>query len=167
MSKIYTYAFLCLVLNLVLSNSSLAENTDADPNQTLAEDLVPEANEVNEKFVKEALGYLLNSHKIPLTVNSSCETVGMDFTDKTIGDFTSGMLSQFVYAKGENSKNWISGVCRDGHRTSKIKPIRDCEITFHQARLEEEVLWSWGFKFSADKRNSTIIRSTLQCVAAG
>ena len=113
------------VLAITNSHAILAD-ANVPPTEGIkqAEDLVPEANEINEKLVKEALRYLLHSHIIPLTVNSSCETVGMDFTDKTIGDFTSGMLSQFVYAKGANSKNWISGVCRDGHRTSKIKSIR-------------------------------------------
>ena len=91
----------------------------------------------------------------------------MEFSDKTIGDFTNGMLSQFVYAKGTNSKNWITGVCRDAKNTSKKKLIRDCEINFHQARLDEEVLWAWGFKFSAEKRSGSIIRSTLVCVTAG
>ena len=132
-----------------------------------AEDIVPNATQEDEKATKEALRYLLRGNAIPLTVNESCKTVGMDFSDKTIGDFVSGMLSQFVYAKGANSKNWITASCRNSPKSSKIEPIRDCEITFHQARLEEETLWAWGFRFSAKARSKDIIQSTLLCVVAG
>lgn len=148
--------------------AAIAEPVAAIPERLKqVEEIVPDASQNDEQAAKEALRYLLHGHTIPLTVNASCKTVGMDFSDKTIGDFMSGMLSQFVYAKGANSKNWITASCRKSPKSSKTDPIRDCEITFHQARLEEETLWAWGFKFSARKRHNTIIQSTLQCLTAG
>lgn len=157
-----------LLAVLVLQHTAIAEPVVPLPSrQKQAEDLVPDASQKDEQAAKEALRYLLRGHAIPLTVNPSCKTVGMDFSDKTIGDFTSGMLSQFVYAKGTNAKNWISASCRNNPKSSPTEPIRDCEITFHQARLEEETLWAWGFKFSAKKRHDSIIQSTLQCLTAG
>ncbi len=130
------------------------------------ESRIQEGAEEDERAAKEALQYLLRSHAIPLAVNASCSNVGMR-GDVNIGDFTSGMLSQFVYVKGENAKNWISATCKNNPRFSKAAPIRDCEITFHQARLEENVLWGWGFKFSADKNSRAIIRKTLSCMVSG
>ena len=125
-----------------------------------------EGTEEDERAAKEALRYLLRSYAIPLTVNASCSTVGMR-GDRTIGDFTIGMLSQFVYVKGENAKNWISASCKNSPKYSKTYPVRDCEITFHQARLEENVLWGWGFKFSAKQNSESIIKHTLMCRVAG
>ena len=157
-----------LLAILVWQHAAIAEPVAPLPSQLKqVEDIVPDASQKDEQAAKEALRYLLHSHAIPLTVNASCKTVGMDFSDKTIGDFTSGMLSQFVYAKGSNAKNWISASCRNNPKSSKAEPIRDCEVTFHQARLEEETLWAWGFKFSAKKRHGAIIQSTLQCLTAG
>ena len=130
------------------------------------ESRIQEGTEDDERAAKEALRYLLRSYAIPLTVNASCSTVGMR-GDRTIGDFTSGMLSQFVYVKGENAKNWISASCKNSLKYSKTNPVRDCEITFHQARLEENVLWGWGFRFSAKQNSGSIVKDTLMCVVAG
>lgn len=130
------------------------------------ESRIQEGTEEDERAAKEALRYLLRSYAIPLTVNASCSTVGMR-GDRTIGDFTSGMLSQFVYVKGENAKNWISASCKNSLKYSKTNPVRDCEITFHQARLEENVLWGWGFRFSAKQNSGSIVKDTLMCVVAG
>ena len=132
-----------------------------------AVDLVPEAGEKDEQAAKEVLGYLLQGYAIPLSIHASCKSVGMDFHDKTIGDFTSGMLSQFVYAKGANSRNWITASCKNASASSIKKSVRDCEITFHQALLDEETLWAWGFKFSAIKHSKNIIRNSLRCNVAG
>ena len=159
--SLVVFSFTSWQPTLAQSSASQTERTKQ------ADDLVPIANEEHELFVKEALRYLQYGHTIPLSVNASCATVGMEFTDKTIGDFTSGMLSQFVYAKGANSKNWITGVCKDSKNSTKKKPIRDCELYFHQARLNEDILWSWGFRFSADQRTGAVNRSSLICVAPG
>jgi hypothetical protein len=130
------------------------------------ESRIQEGAEEDERAAKEALMYLMQSHAIPLAVNASCSNVGVR-GDVNIGDFTSGMLSQFVYVKGENAKNWIRATCKNNPKSSKVAPMRDCEITFHQARLEENVLWGWGFRFSANKNSRTIIRKTLFCMVSG
>lgn len=154
-----------LLLVLVGSQAAWAES-EVGAQIVPIESRIKEGTEEDERAAKEALRYLQHSYAIPLTVNTSCSTVGMR-GDRTIGDFTSGMLSQFVYVKGENAKNWISASCKDSPKSSRVKPIRDCEITFHQARLEENVLWGWGFKFSAEKNSRTIIRKTLLCAVSG
>lgn len=151
-----------LLASINCCNISWAEDSDIVP----IEGRLHEATEVDERTAKEALQYLLHNHAIPLSIHSSCSNVGMR-GDKTIGDFTSGMLSQFVYVKGENSKNWISASCKNNPQSLKADPVRDCEITFHQARLEENVLWGWGFRFSAKKNSSTIIKKTMLCMVAG
>lgn len=157
-----------LVLALaVLTCSTVTWAGSAEEEQIVPiEDRLREATEEDERAAKEAFGYLLSNHAIPLKVNPSCSGVGVR-GDQTIGDFTSGMLSQFVYVKGENSKNWISASCKNHPKSSKTEPVRDCEINFHQARLEENVLWGWGFRFSANKNSRTIIRKTLLCRVAG
>ncbi len=146
-------------------NSAWAAATD-DAEIVPIEARLIEGTEEDERAAKEALRYLLRNSAIPLTVNSTCKTVGMR-GDKTIGDFTSGMLAQFVYVKGKNAKNWISASCKSNPKSSKTDPVRDCELTFHQARLEEEILWGWGFKFSANKNSGIIMRKTLMCMVAG
>ena len=156
---------LSLLLALACSHVTWA-GSKLDAEIVPIESRIQEGTEEDERAAKEALQYLMQSRAIPLTVNASCSNVGVR-GDVNIGDFTGGMLSQFVYVKGENAKNWISASCKDNPKSSKLTPIRDCEITFHQARLEENVLWGWGFKFSAEKNSRTIIRKTLLCAVSG
>ena len=155
-----------LVLVALSCNNATWAEPRIDAGIVPIESRIQEGTEEGERAAKEALRYLLRSNAIPLTVNASCSTVGMR-GDRTIGDFTGGMLSQFVYVKGENAKNWISASCKNSPQYSKTNPVRDCEITFHQARLEENVLWAWGFRFSAKVRSNEIIQSTLLCAVAG
>lgn len=150
---------------LACSQATWAESK-VDAQIVPIESRIKEGTEDDERAAKEALRYLLHSYAIPLTVNASCSTVGMR-GDRTIGDFTSGMLSQFVYVKGENAKNWISASCKNGFKYSKTNRVRDCEITFHQGRLEENVLWGWGFRFSAKQNSGSIIKHSLLCRVAG
>jgi hypothetical protein len=110
---------------------------------------------------KDVLEALLRSSEVRLSVDPSCNAVGTEATDGTIGRYISGFLAEQSEPKG---KNWIEttiqpdkGAAGDG--------IWRCSVTIrHQ---DGDDLWGWGVQFDIRQETGLVVAESFRCLGAG
>lgn len=107
---------------------------------------------------KEILYILMQSHDVPLSVDSSCKNVGTDKKDKTIGEFISGF---WAYHVETTSKNWIQVQSRSLDR-------KRCEASVKiYGENGEDVIGGWGVSFIFNKADHKADRKSFKCLGSG
>lgn len=111
----------------------------------------------NEKpTVKEIITLIMSNHHLPLTVHPSCQGVGTEFSDKTVGDYISGFLAAFADSSGTN---WLD---------VQTEPVKDgWKVNFIIRKSNGEEEWGWGICFIIDSRKQSLQKGTLMCIGGG
>jgi len=115
-------------------------------------------DEATPPSAKQAIQWLLESQAIPLSVHPSCNGVGTEFGDGTLGAYLSGMLAELA----DGGRNAIRSSCRDDPNS---RGRWSCQVLIQRAAGEEE--WSWGVEFAVPRRGGKLIPSSIRCIGAG
>ena len=107
---------------------------------------------------KEALQLLIRNHDVPLAVDPSCQGVGTEFSDRTIGDYISGFLAELT---GPDSS--VAATC-DPLSTPGGPGQWRCDVVLSHADGAEE--WRWGVRFDVDAAGM-LERHSVRCTGMG
>jgi hypothetical protein len=103
---------------------------------------------------------LIASAAVPLTVHSSCEGVGSDSTDRTIGQYISGLLAELELPQGQS---WIEVAVAPEEEAAAT--VWQLTVLFKHRDGEDE--WAWGVRFAARQKDGLVLASSFECVGAG
>jgi hypothetical protein len=110
---------------------------------------------------KDVLEALLRSSEVSLSVDRSCNSVGTEATDQTIGRYVSGFLAEQSEPRG---KNWIeTGIEPDKSATGDA--IWRCRITIRHEDGDDR--WGWGVQFDVRQSDGVVIKDSYRCLGAG
>ena len=109
---------------------------------------------------KEVLQFIIRNHDIPLTIHDSCNGVGTDFDDRTIGDYISGFLAELT-----GQVNSVIVSCSENTLEVNNRKIWRCEVLFAHSDNEDE--WRWGVRFDIDQHTGEFIRNSVRCIGMG
>jgi hypothetical protein len=110
---------------------------------------------------KDVIEALLRSSDISLSVDPSCNAVGTDASDRTVGRYISGFLSEQSTPKG---KNWID-IATEPSKSASGERVWRCRVIIRHEDGDDR--WGWGVQFDVDERNGTVIKSSFRCLGAG
>lgn len=114
-----------------------------------------------EPEVKEVLQLILANHKILLSADESCRSVGSSPSDKTVGDYLAGLLA-FQVEPGTANKIEFSTKQADGPKGQKIW-VNDVMFLGE----EGETVQSYGIRISLFDTTRKFVKGSLQCIGAG
>jgi hypothetical protein len=109
---------------------------------------------------KRALQLLLRNHDVPLSVDPSCEGVGSDFADTTIGDYISGLLAELTGPMSSVLASCVPAVGSGGNNRNW-----ECDVWLAHASGDTE--WRWGVSFNIDGGSGAMIRKSVRCIGMG
>jgi hypothetical protein len=98
---------------------------------------------------------LLKNTDVRLDVHQSCEGVGTDPTDETIGDYIAGFM-----AEQRVPENTIEAGCEPGSSGDQ-----QCQVWFKHNDPDDE--WAWGVAFEMSSSDGKLSRSSIRCLGAG
>lgn len=105
---------------------------------------------------KDVIDALLASSQVPLSVDPSCQSVGTEPADKTIGRYLSGFLVELANPEAKNAIE----------TTIEARgAVWVCRVMIRHA-LGEEV-WRWGVQFSVRQQDGQVMPDSFRCLGAG
>ena len=138
LSNFFCFKVLIPVISLIIAQQIMASETGTKPSQ------------------KEVLGALMKNLEIKLNDAKHCEGVGVEQTDRTVGDYLSGF---WAFHANETGKNWL-----DISTTSTGKGRYLAKVMIYRKDGEEN--WGWGVSFELDSSNK-VNRGSFGCLGAG
>jgi hypothetical protein len=115
---------------------------------------------ITEPTAKEALNLILSNGDIPLTVDSSCKSVGSSPDDKTILDYISGLMS--FQTEPESSNRIEYSFTR---KEEKKYVYWVCDLMF--LGKDSEDVWSYGVRFTMRNSDRKLLRESVKCIGSG
>lgn len=110
---------------------------------------------------KDVLEALLRSSEVSLSVDKSCNSVGTEAGDQTIGRYVSGFLAEQSARKG---KNWIDTGVEPEKNASGVAIWR-CRVTIRHEDGDDR--WGWGVQFDVRQEGGGVIKDSYRCLGAG
>ena len=110
---------------------------------------------------KDVIDAVLASATVELAVSPTCDNVGTEPTDRTLGRYLAGFMAEMAR---EDTTNWIEtevaqGVAADG------QPIWVCKLTLrHRDPVDR---WGWGVMFHVRQRDGAVLDTSFTCTGAG
>ena len=110
---------------------------------------------------KDVVEALLRSSEVSLSVDSSCNGVGSDPGDKTIGRYVSGLLAEQADSRG---KNWIETTI-DPDKDAAGEDIWRCNVVIRHVDGDDR--WGWGVQFAVKQKDGVVLRNSYRCTGGG
>jgi hypothetical protein len=110
---------------------------------------------------KDIIEAVLASQAVKLTVHPSCQDVGSEKTDTTIGGYLSGFLAELG---NQDETNWLETKVEPA-RTAAGVPVWRAELMVRHSAKEDE--WGWGVRFDVRQDDQTVVPQSFMCVGAG
>jgi len=110
---------------------------------------------------KDLIEAVLASNQISLKVSSTCDNVGTESTDKTIGRYLAGFLAEMQVP---DKINWVETTRETGTSTSG-EQVWICNLTLHHKDGDD--LWSWGVRFKVRQSDGLVLPDSFECTGAG
>jgi hypothetical protein len=121
-----------------------------------------EVNYAKDPEPKDIIYLVMQLHDIPLSVHESCNGVGTDFEDQTIGEFLSGFMA---YQSGESKENALEiEVTSD---TEKDISDKHWKAVFLIRGNVEDTPFAWGISFVFMDKTKEVVKSSIRCVGSG
>ena len=105
---------------------------------------------------KDVIDALFASSQTPLTVDPSCQSVGTEPSDKTIGRYLSGFLAELSDPEAKNAIE-TSVEAQGG--------VWICRVLIRHAQGED--VWRWGVQFSVRRQDGLVLPDSFRCLGAG
>ena len=103
---------------------------------------------------KDLIEVVLRSSAVPLSIDRSCQGVGSDFNDKTIGRYISGLLAQQGTPQG---KNWIQTTI-----VNSDPEVWQCRVIIRHVDGDDR--WGWGVQFSVRRHDGVVLGNSYKCI---
>jgi hypothetical protein len=110
---------------------------------------------------KDVIDAAIASGDVPLTVSSTCANIGTESSDRTIGRYLAGFMSEM---SSPDKKNWIETKIEPG-RSDKGEPVSICTLTLRHEDGDDR--WGWGVRFLVRSSDGLVLRDSFTCVGAG
>lgn len=110
---------------------------------------------------KDVIAAVMASQSIELTVHPSCNRIGTDETDTTIGAYLSGFLAEF---ENKDAGNWLETKVDTAQSDTGVPVWRSEMIIRHSAGEDE---WGWGVRFDVRQDDGAVVPSSFVCIGAG
>ena len=110
---------------------------------------------------KDLIEAVLASHQVSLKVSSTCNNVGTEPSDGTIGRYLAGFLAEM---QTPNKINWVETTRETGTSTSG-EQVWICNLTLHHKDGDD--LWSWGVRFKVRQSDGLVLPDSFECTGAG
>jgi len=136
--------------------SSCHSQTDVSTNSV---DAVVEVAGEEVPSDKEIIYMVMQLHEVPLVVHPSCEGMGMDFDDTTIGQFMSGFWAYQSESAGVLDINVETAETTDGIERWTAKVMIE--------GIVEETPYSAGISFDIRKSDKEVEVESVRCLGAG
>jgi len=110
---------------------------------------------------KDVIDAVLASAAVELAVSSTCNNVGTEPTDRTLGRYLAGFMAEMAR---DDASNWIEtevaqGVAADG------QAVWICKLTLrHRDPVDR---WGWGVMFHVRQRDGAVLDRSFTCTGAG
>jgi hypothetical protein len=111
---------------------------------------------------KDVIRFVMSSHDVKLSVDSSCSGVGVKLTDTDIGDYLAGFLAEQTATTGQN---WLEVKVSPEPVKSNGREAWECSLVIRRKDGEER--WGWGVRFLVDAGTRKVIRGSFRCTGAG
>jgi hypothetical protein len=110
---------------------------------------------------KDVIDALLASAAVDLAVSPTCNNVGTEPADRTIGRYLAGFLAEM---SREDARNWIETSVEPGP-AGAAEPIWHCRVTLrHRDNVDR---WGWGVAFDVRQRDGVVMENSFTCTGAG
>jgi hypothetical protein len=109
---------------------------------------------------KDIVNAALASHSVRLAAHASCDGVGTEAADSTIGDYLSGFLAEF----GTGNNNWLDTTVVEARSEAGV-PVWRAELIVRQSNPEDE--WGWGVRFDVTQETGAVDPASFRCIGAG
>ena len=110
---------------------------------------------------KDVIDAVLASAGVELTVSPTCNNVGTEPTDRTIGRFLAGFMAEM---SRDDAHNWIETSVEPGP-SADAEPVWICRLTLrHRDNVDR---WGWGVAFSVRQRDGAVLEKTFTCTGSG
>jgi hypothetical protein len=110
---------------------------------------------------KDVLDAVIASAHLPLSASPTCENVGTEPSDRTIGRYLAGFLAEL---SSPDQKNWVETVVEPG-RSAAGEPVSICTMILRHEDGDDR--WGWGVRFYVRSSDGLVLTDSFTCVGAG
>ncbi len=108
---------------------------------------------------KDVIDAVMANSQAVLT-DSTCKGFGTESTDKTIGRYLAGYLSEL---SNQDARNAITTSVESQSEAGQA--VYRCRLMVRHAQGED--VWSWGIQFFARQSDGTVLLNSVRCIGAG
>jgi len=110
---------------------------------------------------KDVIDAVIASGSVPLSVSSTCSSVGTEPSDTTIGRYLAGFLAEL---SSPAKKNWIETKVEPG-RSAAGEDVSICTLTVRHEDGDDR--WGWGVRFHVRSSDGLVLADSFSCTGAG
>jgi hypothetical protein len=110
---------------------------------------------------KDVIDAAIASAGVPLAVSPTCNKVGTEPSDRTVGRYLAGFLAAM---SREDARNWIETSVEPG-AAGDADPVWICRLTLRHA--DDRDRWGWGVLFHVRQRDGAVLEKSFVCTGAG
>jgi hypothetical protein len=110
---------------------------------------------------KDVIEAAIASAHVPLKVSSTCNNVGTEPADATIGRYLAGFLAE---QSARDKKNWIETKIEPG-RSASGDAVSVCTLILRHEDGDDR--WGWGVQFQVRSSDGLVLERSFTCVGAG
>jgi len=110
---------------------------------------------------KDVIDAVLASAAVELAVSPTCNNVGTEPADRTIGRYLAGFMAEM---SREDAHNWIETSVEPGP-AADAEPVWICRLTLrHRDNVDR---WGWGVMFRVRQRDGLVLEKSFVCTGSG
>lgn len=110
---------------------------------------------------KDVIDAVIASGSVPLSVSPTCQNVGTEPSDATIGRYLAGFIAEM---SSPDKKNSIETQIEPGTSASG-EPVLICRLTLRHVDGDDR--WGWGVQFHVRSSDGLVLRDSFTCTGAG
>ena len=110
---------------------------------------------------KDVIDAVLVHAAVELAVSPTCNNVGTEPTDRTIGRYLAGFMAEMAR---EDASNWIETEVAAGSATG-AEPVWICKLMLRHRDAVDR--WGWGVMFHVRQRDGAVLDKSFVCTGAG
>jgi hypothetical protein len=110
---------------------------------------------------KDVIEAVLASARVELAVSPTCNNVGTEPSDRTIGRYLAGFMAEM---SRDDASNWIETSVEPGPATD-AEPVWICRLTLRHRDSTDR--WGWGVAFRVRQRDGQVLDKSFVCTGAG
>jgi len=110
---------------------------------------------------KDVIDAVIASARVRLDVSPTCQSIGTEAADATIGRYLAGFLAEL---SSPDKKNWIETSVAPGMSVAG-EPVAICSLTLRHEDGDDR--WGWGVRFHVRTSDGLVLADSFTCTGAG